>query len=100
MNAFNSLNRQVALHNIRCLCPPNRHHPSQLIQSSNRAFVDCDVILSQEGTTQGDLLAMAMHGLATIPLIQRLNAPCKQVWYADESTAFGSLEHLATQLVG
>ena len=35
-----------------------------------------------------------MYGLATIPLIRRLNGPCKQVWYADDSAAFGPLEHL------
>ena len=56
--------------------------------------MDSDVIFSQEGTTQGDLLAMAMYGLARIPLIQRLNGHCKQVWYADDSAAFGSIEHL------
>jgi len=37
---------------------------------------------------------MAMYGLATISLIRRLNGPCKQVWYADDSAAFGSLEYL------
>ena len=37
---------------------------------------------------------MPMYGLATIPLIQRLSGHCKQVWYADDSAAFGSLEHL------
>ena len=48
-------------------------------RSPTELFVDCDVTLSQEGTTQGDPLAMAMYGLATIPLIRRLNGPCKQV---------------------
>ena len=57
-------------------------------------FVDGDIILSQEGTTQGDPLAMAIYGLATIPLITRLDGLCKQVWYADDSAAFGTIEQL------
>ena len=57
-------------------------------------FMDGDVILSQEGTTQGDPLAMAMYGLATIPLIRRLDGLCKQVWYADDSMAAGKLAQL------
>ena len=44
--------------------------------------------------TQGDPLAMAMYGLATIPLIRKLDSPCKQVWYAEDSAAYGSLEQL------
>ena len=54
-------------------------------------------IRSCEGTTQGDPLAMAMYALAVTPLISKLhqNIPtCKQVWYADDSTAAGSLQDL------
>ena len=93
-NAFNSLNRQVALHNIRRLCPPIATILVNSYRAPTELFVDSDVIFSQEGTTQGDPLAMAMYGLATIPLIRRLNDHCKQVWYADDSAAFGSIEHL------
>ena len=53
-----------------------------------------DVILSQEGTTQGDPLAMPMYGLATIPLIRRLDGLCKQIWYADDSAAIETTEQL------
>ena len=52
------------------------------------------MILSQEGTTQGNPLAMAMYGHATTSLIRKLDSPCKQVWYADDSAAFGSFEQL------
>ena len=97
-NAFNSLNRQVALHNIRRLCPPIATILVNSYRATTELFVNCGVILSQEGTTQGDPLGIAMYGLATIPLIRRLNGPCKQVWYADDSTTFGSLEHLHSRI--
>ena len=48
----------------------------------------------QKGTTQGDPLAMAMYGLATIPLIRRMDGPWKQVWYADDSAATGTVVQL------
>ena len=93
-NAFNALNRQVALHNIRCLCPPIATILINTYRSPTELFVDGDVILSQEGTTQGDPLAMPMYGLATIPLIRRLDGLCKQIWYADDSAAIGTVEQL------
>ena len=47
--------------------------------------------------TQRDNAAMAMYALSTRPLIQALsnetaNDEVKQVWYADDSFAVGSLE--------
>ena len=62
-NAFNALNRQVALQNIRHLCPSISTILINLYRSPVYLFVDGDVILSQEGTTQGDPLAMPMYGL-------------------------------------
>ena len=37
---------------------------------------------------------MAMYGLATIPLIRKLNGICKQIWYVDDSAACGSIDQL------
>ena len=54
-------------------------------------------ITSSEGTTQGDLLAMAMYALAVKPLIRKLksDAPAvKQVWYADDATGACTCEDL------
>ena len=53
-------------------------------------------ILSREGGTQGDNAAMAMYALSTWLSTQALNNETandevKQVWYADESSAVGSL---------
>jgi hypothetical protein len=94
LNAFNILNCQVALHNIRCLCPSIATILINSYRNPINLFVDGDAILSQEGTTQGDPLAMPMYGLATIPLIRKLDGLCTQVWYADDSAASGTIEQL------
>ena len=68
-NAFNSLNRQVALRNIRHLCPPLSKVLSNTYREDICLFIDGETISSQEGTTQGDPLAMAMYAIAVNPLI-------------------------------
>ena len=55
-----------------------------------------DHILSQEGVTQGGNAAMVMYALSTRLLTQALsnqtaNDEMKRVWYADDSSAVGSL---------
>ncbi len=87
-NAFNSLNRNVALHNIRRTCPTIARILINSYRNSTELLMNRDSLWSQEGTTQGDPLAMAMYGLASVPLIRKL---CKQVWYADDSAAIGPL---------
>ena len=46
--------------------------------------------LSQEGTTQGCPLAMAMYALALAPLVKELHPLVRQVWYADDATSCDS----------
>ena len=49
-------------------------------------------IFSSEGTTQGDPLAMAMYSVSVTTLIASLQDPrVKQVWFADDATAGGTL---------
>ena len=67
VNAINSLNRNIALHNIRFGPSP----PYSLIRTENRQSYSLTVI-SEEGTTQGDSLAMPMYAVGTLPLIRRL----------------------------
>ena len=93
-NAFNTLNRQVALLNIRRLCPPIATILINSYRCPSDLLVDGDIILSQEGTLQGDPLAMPMYGLATIPIIRKLDGICEQIWYADDSAAIGSVVQL------
>ena len=47
--------------------------------------------------TQGDPLAMVMYALAVVPLIRQLRTvvpDAKQVWFADDATAVGSLSSI------
>ena len=67
--------------------------PSEHIQVD--LFISGETLPSQEGTTQGDLLAMAMYAIATVPLIERIsNDDVKQSWYADDAAAGGILSGL------
>jgi hypothetical protein len=96
-NAFNSLNRQTALHNIQRLCPSLATALINTYRSPSELYVDGDVLLSEEGTTQGDPLAMPMYALATIPLIRNLKCnvgDVSQVWYADDASGAGKVNRL------
>ena len=97
-NAFNCLNRAVALHNVQVTCPilatylvNTYRHPTKLFIAGGKT------ILSMEGTTQGDPLAMPWYSLSTTTLINSLRASTpevKQVWLADDASAAGKLEVL------
>ena len=78
-NAFNSLNRETTLHNIQRLCPSLVTALINTYRAPSELYVDGDVLFSQEGTTQGDLLAMPMYTLATIPLIKKLKSNVNDV---------------------
>ena len=92
-NAFNSLNREAALHNIQYICPPLATALINTYRTPTELFVNGITLLSEEGTTQGDPFAMPFYALATVPLIRRLDnaEELKQVWYADDASASGSL---------
>ena len=96
-NAFNSLNRKAALQNIHHLCPSLAKVLINTYREDIKLFVDGETLLSQEGTTQGDSLAMAMYAIAITALIHRLeNEEIEQVWFADDATAGGNLTPLRT----
>ena len=99
-NAFNKLNRKAALHNIRELCPPFHRYLSNTYQLPARMIINdqfkTDTLLSEEGSTQGDVTAMQMYAVGTRSLINTLQdetdqAECQQVWYADDSSVVGKM---------
>ena len=97
-NAFNSLNRMASLHNIRILCPQF----STILINTYRISVRMIIlggkdILSSEGTTQGDNLAMSFYALGITVLINHLRAAMKNVknvCLADDITGAGSIVNL------
>ena len=93
-NAFNRLNRRVTLVNCGVICPAMSTVLTNTYRDNSWLFIDGQCMLSREGTTQGDPLAMGMYAIGTQPLIRRLHGIANQVWYADDSAAGSSLERL------
>ena len=94
-NAFNSLNRKVALHNIPILCPALATVLINTYRADVPLYIDGKHLFSSEGTTQGDPLAMAMYAISVIPLIDAIrDCDVRQAWFADDATAAGSLNGL------
>ena len=65
-----------------------------IYRSPASLFVSNDTLFSEEGTTQGDPLAMPMYAIALVPLIRHLANNINQVWYADDACACGRLSDL------
>jgi len=80
---------------IFVLCPSLATILTNTYREDSKLYIDGIFILSQEGTTQGDPLAMPMYALGIVPLIQRLaEFEVSQMWYADDASAGGSLLNL------
>jgi len=96
-NAFNSLNRAAALHNLRVVCPTISTYAINTYREPARLFITGgQETQSEEGTTQGDPLAMSIYALSLQPLITHLNitSSTKQCWYADDANGAGKLNDL------
>ena len=60
-NALNSLNRSTTLHSVKLTCPVLATFLHNAYQHQSRLFIDSGgEIASEEGTTQGDPLSMAI----------------------------------------
>jgi len=96
-NAFNSLNRAAALHNISVLCPSIATDAINTYRRHARLFVmGGEELLSAERTTQGDPVAMSLYAVSLQPLIAQLQifSSAKQCWFADDATGSGTLENV------
>ena len=69
-NAFDSINRNVFLHNVSIVCPAIAIYVKNCYSLHSRLFIiEGNEIRSCEGTAQGDPIAMAVYGIAIIPMI-------------------------------
>ena len=94
-NAFNSLNRAAALHNIQVLCPSLATYVINTYRRPARLFIaGGEEVTSAEGTTQGDPIAMSLYAPSLQPLITQLHVSteAKQCWFADDATGAGLLQ--------
>ena len=94
-NAFHRLNREACMRNVAHLCPAITPAIVNCYRQPACLFVDGECLLSREGATQGDPLALPMYALGVLPLVRRVATPgTRQSWYADDSSLGGGLEPL------
>ena len=93
-NAFDCLNSEVVLQNVLRMCPSIAPAIVNTYRGNSQLCADGEVIYSQEGTTQGDPLAMAMYAIANckLPLVHCIveSISVRQVRFADDATAGGN----------
>ena len=74
-NAFNSMTREISLHNAQFICPKVHCDLMITYQEAGRLFTRKGLELDlQEGTTQGDNFAMAYYAIGMKALMERLEA--------------------------
>ena len=98
-NAYNSMFRHTALHNIQFICPELATYIINTYRAPSNLFLpDGSCIMSNEGTTQGDNCASGFYSVGIFPIIRKLTelniTGCVQSWFADDSAAGGKLQSL------
>jgi hypothetical protein len=105
-NAFNLLNRNVLLHNVKVTCPSLSQFTQNTYSKSSRVLISGGKeISSDEGITQGDAMAMGLYSVGLVPLQEEVAemtfdestatlAPLttKQVAFADDVNGCGRLD--------
>ena len=101
-NAFNSINKNVFLHNITIIFPAIAIYVKNFYCLHSQLFIiGGNEIRSCEGTTQGNPIAMAVFAIAIIPMTimivdftNNIDDSTKTTAYADDVTAAGKIIQL------
>ena len=99
-NGFNMLSRLGMLWTVRHRCPKLSRfafncYRHEICLLCRRTGQDALILLSKEGVTQGNPLAMALYGVALLPLAEILRKEQEDVmqpWYADDAAMMGTAE--------
>ena len=91
-NAFNTLNRKLALHHTRVFCPVLSTFLDNLYGAHRDLYAEGFLLSGEEGGTQGCPSSMGMYCLGIAPLINMVSQPdLYQVWFADDGNSAGKL---------
>lgn len=97
-NAFSVMNRSVAMHNTQIMCKEISLYLINTYRCPSRLFITGGgEISSQEGTTQGDPMAMPWYSINTTIMINNLRThlpDVKQVWFANDAAGAGRIQSL------
>ena len=95
---FNTINRQAMLHNISVLCPTLAIYVKNTYKVFPSLLVAKDLELkSEEGTTQGDPIAVEAYALGRSVLQSKIgqnNTGAKHIAYADDLVGAGKLQEI------
>ena len=106
-NDFNKLGYKALFWTIRHTWPQGSQfsfkcycHSAQLVLRG-KPGEKCQILLSREGVTQGDPLAMVLYGLSLVPLAEALrrdNPDIIQLLYADDAAMYGPVSKIAATM--
>ena len=91
-NAFNRLNLQAALLNVPFIYPEISTFLNNVYKRPTQFYFNQLVIMSREGTTQGDVAAMQMYSIATKPMVYEDETNTSKSFYADGGAGQGQLK--------
>jgi len=98
-NTFNNINRKSLLHNVQVLCPIFSTYVINCYRVPVRLFVIGGVELkSNEGTTKGDPIGMAVYSIGITPLLNIMLSTIADIQdqmaaFADDITSVGNCFH-------
>ena len=97
-NAFNSVNREIVLNEVRSRCPEIYPIVFQSYHAPTPLFYNTSFISSKNGVQQGDPLGALLFSLAIDPIIQSAESPIN-IWYLDDGTLAGPADQVINTIL-